>query len=376
MAKTNASNERTKWKYLRYLKEADGKSEASVDAVAAAISRFQESINGRDFKTFHKEQAIAFKKKLAEQLNAVTGEKLSKSTLDGTLRALREFFHWLAREPGYKSKIEYSDAHYFNLSARDSEIARAKRPRRVPTLEQIHHVLSLMPADTDIERRDRAVMAFAVLTGARDGALASLKLKHVDMIEGKIIQDGRDVATKRSKTIQTWFFPVGGVALEIAVDWVDWLRKDQLFSDNDPLFPKTKVARDNEGYFRPAGLAKDGWSNAQPIRKIFKLAFENAGLEPVNPHSVRNMLVQLGERVCPDIETFKSWSQNLGHTSMLTTLTSYGQVPDHRQAELIRKLGRSKTDCDPLDDPDVVELINRIAGRRQDSASNSSRQIS
>lgn len=311
MAKTNAANERIKWKYLRYLKEADGKSNASVDAVAAAITRFQESIKGRNFKAFHKEQAIAFKKRLGEQLNARTGEKLSKSTLDGTLRALRDFFHWLAREPGYKRTIQYSDAGYFNLSAKDSEIARAKRPKRVPTLEQMHHVLSTMPADTNIERRNRAVMAFAMITGARDGALRSLKLKHVDLIKGMVDQDGREVATKRSKTIRTWFFPVGGDALAIVTDWVNWLRKERLCCDNDPLFPKTRNARDNEWYFRAAGLTKDGWRTAQPIRKIFREAFERAGLEPVKPHSVRDMLALLGLRITTTNEEYKSGPKTL-----------------------------------------------------------------
>jgi hypothetical protein len=33
-----------------------------------------------------------------------------------------------------------------------------------------------MPTETEIDRRDRAIIAFAILTGARDGAVASMKL--------------------------------------------------------------------------------------------------------------------------------------------------------------------------------------------------------
>ena len=57
-----------------------------------------------------------------------------------------------------------------------------------------------------------------------------------------------------------------------------------------------------------------------------------------NPHSVRNTLAQLGERVCPNPEAFKAWSQNLGHEQVLTTFTSYGSVSHHRQAEIIAGL--------------------------------------
>ena len=38
-----------------------------------------------------------------------------------------------------------------------------------------------MPSATEIEQRDRAVMAFTILTGIRDSAMVSLRLKHVDL---------------------------------------------------------------------------------------------------------------------------------------------------------------------------------------------------
>jgi integrase len=57
-----------------------------------------------------------------------------------------------------------------------------------------------------IERRDRALVAFTALTGARAGAIASLKLKHVDIDQGRVDQDARQVKTKFSKSFITWFF--------------------------------------------------------------------------------------------------------------------------------------------------------------------------
>ena len=37
-------------------------------------------------------------------------------------------------------------------------------------------------------------------------------------------------------------------------------------------------------------------------------------------------------------EEWKAWSQNLGHESGMTTFVGYGQVPGHRQAEIMLKL--------------------------------------
>jgi hypothetical protein len=87
-------------------------------------------------------------------------DQLSKATLCATLTALKRFFIWLAGQPGYKSRISYSNAEYINLSAKETRVAKAHREARVPTLEQIEHVIRTMPAGTEIERRDRALVAF------------------------------------------------------------------------------------------------------------------------------------------------------------------------------------------------------------------------
>lgn len=347
MAKYNPANERIKRAYFIYLREARRRNEASVDGVAKALSRFEEATNYRDFAKFHREQAVAFKRKLDDQMSARTGERLSRATVNTTLSSLRSFFIWLADQPGYKRKISYSDADYFNLSEKDVRIAKAVHEKPAPTLEQMHHVLSVMPAGTDIELRDRALIAFTVLTGARDGALASLKLKHVDLTQGRLDQDARDVKTKFSKTFSTWFFPVGGNALAIVVDWINHLRINLLWGENDPLFPSTRIAVGPDGGFVAIGLERKHWSTADAIRRIFRQAFELAGLPYFNPHSIRDTLAQFGERICTTPEEFKAWSQNLGHENVLTTFTSYGAVASHRQASLIRGLGASRDTVTP-----------------------------
>ena len=98
-------------------------------------------------------------------------------------------------------------------------------------------------------------------------------------------------------------------------------------------------ASDEDHCFRADGLSRSAWSNATPIRNIFKEAFTAAGLPYANPHSVRKTLAQLGERLCRTAEEFKAWSQNLGHEQVLTTFSSYGQVARERQAETHPDIG-------------------------------------
>jgi integrase/recombinase XerD len=367
MHKYNAKNERIKRQYLAYLREAKRQSESSVDAVAAALARFEAYTRYRDFKTFHHQQAIAFKHHLAEQESQSTGEKLSKATQYATLSHLRRFFQWLAGQPGYKSSVQYSDADYFNLSEKESRVATTRRARPSPTLEQVHHVIGCMPAETEIERRNRALLAFVLVTGARDSAVASLKIKHVDLVAHSVNQDARDVRTKFSKTFTTFFFPVGDHIRQIVEDWVIYLRTEKLWGPDDPLFPRTRVAVDVNGLFAPAGLERDHWSNATPIREVFRAAFTAAGLPYYIPHSLRSTLVQLGQKMCRSPEDFKAWSQNLGHEGVLTTFYSYGSVATNRQREILMSLAAVPEEPVVVTPAMVAALMNQLirGGGRQ-----------
>lgn len=356
MQNHNPANERIKRKYFAFLKEAKRRSEPTVDAAAKALSRFEVYTRYRDFKAFHLQQAIAFKKHLAEQKGQRSGEKLSKATLHATLTQLKRFFQWLAWQPGYKSRLQYADAEYFNLSDKDSRIATAKRQQKVPTLEQIKHVINKMLADTEIERRNRALVAFTLLTGARDRAIASLKLKHVDLITNSVNQDAREVETKFSKTFNTFFFPVGEEIREIVSEWVSYLRDEKLWGNDDPLFPATRIGLGATRQFEATGLARKHWSTTSPIRTIFREAFVSVGLPYFNPHSFRNTLVQLGQKVCKTPEQFKAWSQNLGHEKVLTTFLSYGQVACQRQGEIIRDLATPQKTL-PTDADEIAEAV-------------------
>lgn len=339
MRKHCPANERIKRDYFVFLKEAQRRNEASVDAVAAAIARFEAYTRHKDFKTFHYEQAVAFKRVLASERSAATGKPLSKATLHGTLSHLKRFFRWLAGQPGYRSKFSYSDADYFNISEKDARIATARRSRPTPTMEQIRHVIDRMPTETVVERRNRAIVAFILLTGARDSAVASAKLKHLDLISGAFNQDAREVKTKYSKTFVTAFFPVGDDIRKIVAEWANFLRRECLWGLDDPLFPKTKTSVGAAQNFEHVDLAREHWSNATPIRAIFKQAFEAAGLPYYHPHSVRHTLAQLGEMMCRTPEEFKAWSQNLGHEGVLTTFLSYGNVSEGRQRQIIAEMG-------------------------------------
>jgi integrase len=341
MRKHHPKNERIKREYFVWLEEAKRMNPSSVDQVAAAIAQFEESTGHRDFAAFHFEQARKFKRVLVESTNPATGAGLAKATIYSRLMSVKAFFVWLAGQPSYKSRLTYSDMDYFNPSNNDGRIARATRERPAPTLEQIRRALSAMPAQSDIEKRDRAVVAFAILSGARDDAIASMLIRHVDLARRTVFHDAREVRTKNRKTFTSIFFPVGTDIESIVAEWISFLTRERLFGLDEPLFPSTRIEVGATGLFEPTGLDRVGWRNAAAIRRIFRRAFDSVGLPYFNPHSFRKTLGALGEKLCTTPEQFKAWSQNLAHENVLTTFTSYGAVTSNRQADILTELSKS-----------------------------------
>jgi integrase len=363
MPKTTSENTRLKRDYLTWMKQAHGRSDTTVDAAAQALARFEEYTRQRPFKKFHRHQAIGFKAHLQDQVNARTGLPLSNATVSAVLAHVRDFFVWLADRPGYRRVVTHSDAAYFSLTEREERVANATTSRPRPTLQQLLHILQAMPNGSVVERRDRAVVAFVILTGARDGTLPGLRLRHVNLAELLVHFDPRDVHTKFGKEITTWFFPVPPPVETIVRDWIDELRDVHHFGPDEPLFPQTEVGLDAEKHFGVRGIARTPWRTARPVRQIFKAACSRVDMPYFNPHGARHALSVLGTDVCRMPEQFKAWSQNLGHDHVLTTFNSYGKVEPARQAELIRGLNNDLAAEAPDLAAEVRQLLQKLDAR-------------
>ncbi len=360
MKNYNAKNERIKREYFRFQKNAGGKADATLKGIRKALDRFEDHTGHKDFFTFNKEQAMAFKKNLAGQKAQRTGEPISKATMLSTLNALKEFFRWLAWQTGYKSRIHVPDIEYLNMTEKEISIAKAVKHRNFPTLAQIRTALFFMPEDTEIQRRNRALVAFAILTGMRDSALVSLRLKHIDLTRDPplIRQEPDSVRTKFSKQIFTFLFPVGDDIKAVALDWIEELRDTKLYGLNDPVFPRTRLGHDENQSFAAQGLEPVCWDTTAPVRKIFRVAFAGVGLPYFHPHLFRHTLSHMGQELCKTPEQFKAWSQNLGHENPLTTFTSYGHLDPYRQGEVMKGL------CQQEQAEDKLEAIYKVIMQR------------
>ncbi len=358
--RSNPKNDRVRRDFLICLKDARQRSPATVEQARHAIDRLEAYTGFKDFATFNKDQALGFKSALLASKAKRSGKPISKATAYHVLLAVREFLAWLHSRPGYRRRIDPTHIAYLNLTAKDERIAHTTAPKSYASLEQYRRALFAMPKATDVERRDRALMALLLLTGMRDAAVVGLKLKHISIERGYVFQDPREVKTKFSKAIETFFFPVGNDVVAIINDWVQYITAERFFSPNDPLFPKTLVRPDEQRAFAVQGLSREHWADAAAVRAIIKAAFARAGLPYFRPHTVRDTLTQLAYRLQLSPEQLKAWSQNMGHGSALMTLVGYGHVSIERQGEILAQLPRFG-ETPPVKAEGAAEILAKMA---------------
>lgn len=330
----NEKNERLKRQFIDYRKYARQLSDKSLDRELAALERFDVWNGRKDFAQFHIQWAMGFRAHL-ETAKGTNGKPLSKSTMRAILATMREFTIWLSQQDGFRSRIRASDADYFKLSRRDEAEARAAPPRAAPGIKQAKRALDLMPQTTPREKRDKAIFALLCLTGVRVGALISLRIKHIDLEEKSVTQNPREVATKFGKSVHTFFakgFPEAETAL---AEWMAYLEDEALFGPDDPLFPATAIAPQSNTGFAADGFERRAWKTSEPVRKIINGAFAVARLPAFGPHAFRHMLARHGAKTSESVAELVALSQNLGHTDVLTTLRSYGQIDRDTQRRLI-----------------------------------------
>ncbi|MCU7958959.1 MAG: tyrosine recombinase XerC, partial [gamma proteobacterium symbiont of Bathyaustriella thionipta] len=126
---------------------------------------------------------------------------LAAKSLQRELSALRSFFNYLLRE----AQIDNNPAQ---------GVRAPKAPRKLPDAldaDQIAHLLDT-PLETDIEKRDLAMMELFYSSGLRLAELVSLNLNDIDLRDGSLMVTG-----KGNKTRQ---LPVGRKAIQAINHWL------------------------------------------------------------------------------------------------------------------------------------------------------------
>lgn len=359
---TKRQNADVKRRYFHQLREARGMSEATVDRATSNIGRYEDFLPNEDFASFNESRAIRFRKYL-EQFRNAKGKPLSLSTRYQVLRGVDNFFRWLMTQPGYRSKISVDDIEFLQLDKKSIRaVQTSKTDRPIPTLEYVTKLVESIKSDCELGKRDRALISFTLLSGMRDGAIVSLPLRAFNDTKLTVNQSPLlGVQTKFSKANHSRLMVFDERLLDPILEWVSYLKSDKEFSLSDPLFPAAKPDFESGSYcFIAEKVEKRYWSNAGPMRRIFKVRSEEAGVEYYNPHSFRHLATHLALDACNTPQHIRAVSQNLGHEHIGTTLLNYGALDDRTTLSTISKLEFASVSENEEADDDVDELLEKL----------------
>jgi len=359
MNRPNIKNEHIKRKYFKFLKEAEGFSDSTIDIFNKAILRYEDFTICDEFtKKFNPDRMIAYKEWLRKR--ETNGKAISNVTYHAYLRNLRKFFTWLCIQNGFKSKIHPDVISYLKVKNSEERMATQNKPREFPEYENVLKVIESIEPKNEIEMRDRALITFTLLTGMRDAAIASLPIDCVDLDSLTIYQDpNKGVKTKFSKYIQTTIFKFDEKLIGILKEWIN-LIKTKNFKGIDPLFPRSKQNQDeiNISFNESVEVEPVYWTDAGSIRKIFKKRFEAAGLKYYPPHTFRHLTKALAFKGCRNGEDLHAVSQNFGHENLATTFGSYGNFPPKKLNNIISNIDYSGKSSSI--DEEAKELMKKL----------------
>lgn len=358
MAKLNIKNECVKRRFSKWLKEANGCCEATADNVEKAILLYEDFSKQADFVSFNSDKAKQFKDWLKKRQHR--DKPISLVTYYTYLRYLRKFFSWLSWQAGYKSKITPDIVDYLKISEKEERIATQYTPRNFPPLEYVVKLAGSIKINSEVDLRDRALIAFTLLSGMRDKAIATLPLGCFNETTLSIDQNPRKgVETKFSKHIPTTLPKFNDELLNYIIEWVKHL-KNKSFGSQDPLFPRSKQeqGKDNLSFEQATETEPVFWQGTGRIREIFKKRSKEAGLTYYPPHTYRHLAFDLAFRHCNTGEQLKAISQNFGHERIATSLSAYANYPQDRLSEIINSMNFSGK---PLKNKkDKLEEIKKI----------------
>jgi len=307
----NAQNERAKYKYRIHLRRIGQRDEKTIDDALKHIRDYELFTDFAGFEKYNSDVADAYIKDIFQR-------KLGMSYISNNIRAVKEFLKWLERQHGYRSKIDYNQIDYLNMSRNQQNTAKAPKYPKSYSFEDILTTIRAMPSASDKERRDKAIVSTQALCGLRVGELRTLKMESLINEGGQyfVYVSPRNMSVKFAKTRQANFMPLPDDIIANVIEWHGYL-KGLGFKDHEPLFPVVDNRFTETNLLRQT-MRKDEIKSDTTIRDIFKKAFEHAGFDYIKPHSFRKTIAKYAQHQSPAF--MNAVRQN--------PLSSYGQLSD------------------------------------------------
>lgn len=222
---------------------------------------------------------------------AVFSRDISDSTRNAHLRACKRFFRYCLDEGIITS----------NPAERLKLLRLTNADKKSADLADFQKILA--EAKSKRHWRNVAMILFLLGTGARVSAMISLKVKHLDLVNGRAW-----VLKKSRKLDERYWVYLDAVVVDAIRDYFAYERRNNL-RDDDFVF--------TNGRGRGEPLHRGS------IWQILKKYGTDVGASgPVNPHAFRHAFAILRLQAGEDISSLRDL---LGHSSIEVTVNSYGR---------------------------------------------------
>ncbi len=243
---------------------------------------------------------------IREWMAELHSENAKKTTVARKLASLRTFFQFLVRE----GVLEVNPAKL---------VATPRIERKLPThlsMEDAIRFIETPDLETDLGKRDRAILEFIYATGMRVGELVKLNLKDIDFKE-KLVR----VTGKRNKQR---ILPFGEPALQALMYYLNEARPE--FLNNCP-----PAERDEDAVFlNYKGTRITTRSVGRMVDKYIK---QCSDIPNISPHSLRH---SFATHLLDSGADLRDIQELLGHARLSTTQI-YTQVSMEKLIEVYDK---------------------------------------
>ncbi|MET0751834.1 MAG: tyrosine recombinase XerC [Pyrinomonadaceae bacterium] len=243
---------------------------------------------------------------IREWMADLHGENKKKTSIARKLASLRTFFQFLVRE----GVLENNPAKL---------VATPRVERKLPnhlSMEDAVRFIETPDLNTDLGKRDRAILEFLYATGMRVGELVGLNLKDIDFRE-KLVR----VTGKRKKQR---ILPFGEPSLQALMYYLNETRAT--FLNNCP-----PAERDEQAVFlNYQGTRITTRSVGRMVDKYIKLC---ADIHDISPHSLRH---SFATHLLDSGADLRDIQELLGHARLSTTQI-YTQVSMEKLIEVYDK---------------------------------------
>ena len=194
-------------RFLNHLRDERRLSAHTISAYRRDLEKFTDFLTRREITTL-RQLVVAQARMFPAQLNQ---SGLSSRSIQRALSAVRTLYRYLLRE----SKVAINPF----LTARDVGHSQAviapRAERRLPPTLSIEEIAQLVTIDpqTDLDRRDRAILELFYSSGLRLAELSGLDLGDLDLGDAMVRVMGKGAKTR--------IVPIGGYAREAVLAWLN-----------------------------------------------------------------------------------------------------------------------------------------------------------